>query len=359
MKRLNKTSSISDQQETLAKIRQLLESVDAEQLRLALHLLEGSKAPGELLSYLIGLSFWHIQDTIREQAYRILKRSASYDLMRHVQNTWTPDFLWEFNEVKVAHFLRAFTKHPAINRNVLAMSCLKYGGKGGKFCLENKVADPMRILELIIQDKELYLANYALMELPAEVGYFPELHILNISGNHFESLPKEIYFLKNLQGLYFNRTPLNAQAIQELETHYPLMFAKKYTYEGHDYRREQAFLKAYILYSKALHLWPQMEEAQVYSNMTRVQSGRSQTVKQHVLHLLKKLDQELVQNPLYAQAWYYRACLLCLLGDAKACIKSLKHAITLNKLITIKAHEDEIFEIYREIPEFRKLLWQL
>ncbi len=353
---LSKRGNHANIQTMVEHLKDLFESKQNPNIILALQLLEGGGVPKGLITYLFALKEWHGDQQISQKAKILFEKSASISLRRFLRTKWKKEYKQEYNEVKVSEFLSEITHHPEIDKRVLGLFCLYLCTKGGKFCLEEQLAPNEYILGELIRGNELYLANYELEALPHEIGHFPFLKVLNISGNHFCELPAEIYQLPHLESLYFVRTPLSARTLRALERAFPLIFSSKYYYEACDLKSEEEMFKASLLFLKSLYLNADFAEAWYQLGTTSSSIGRNFLATRALLEAEKQYQVRLTQNPSKASDWFGRACVQAFRQQRLKAYEYLEKSIQINPSYRTQAAVEEVFASWIEEEDFQKLL---
>lgn len=343
-------------QDMVRGIQQLLESTNDHNIKLALQIMEGGGVPSEFQTHLFAIRTWHADYEVQAKANTLFKKIASPEVKRFVDRNWKKEYLYEFNEVKIAKYLEILSSHPKLDKRVLGLLCLRLTKKGGKFCLEQQLASNEFILSQLVFGKELYLANFELKQLPREIGLFREVRILNISGNRFQDIPVEISQLSNLESLYYTRTPLAPQAIRFLEKSFPKIFALKYYNEASDLSSDEQYLKAALLLKKATELLPDFAEAWLKMGSSYIFADRKVQAEFALHQVLDRLDQRLIQNPSSACDWFLKSCVYVLLDKKIKAFNALAHCIQLNSNYKLQAGREELYEAYHNDQEFKKII---
>jgi len=219
-------------------IKVLIESKESENMMLALQLLETGGISFDTITYVFALHKWCRNIIIRNQAKYLFYKFASSRLQMFIKDTWKKEYLFETNENKIAKYLTILSGCYELNREDLGNIHLNLLGKGAKFCLENQTAPVTQILEQIIEENELSLANFDLQICPKEIIEFRNLQSLDISGNRFKTIPKELKNLTNLKYLYYKNTPIPSKILANT---FPSIF--KVIYQGDRYHKN--FIKLF------------------------------------------------------------------------------------------------------------------
>lgn len=331
------------QQEMTGNICKLLETGKSEEIRLAFQLMNTGGVPEDLLSYILVLKIWHPTKWIRKQAQALFNKFAPKELKIAFEKVWQKDFKFEKNESKIETYLLQLKEIAHFNINAFANYKLKITKKGAKFCLENQTASYDYILSCLIENNSLYLENFELSFLPSEIGNFPFLLTLNISGNHFDSIPDEIQNLTLLEELYFNRTPLNTVNIQKLEKFFPHIFAQKYFDEGNDFKLERQYLKAIKKFSAAVQFLPDFAEAWQQLGASQKKINVDTESNQALEKALELYQLRINQNQLPAYNYYKIATIQALIEDVPSMILALQQSFQLNIRYRDKVHFEEEF----------------
>jgi tetratricopeptide (TPR) repeat protein len=346
----------AETRQIIQNLKNLLESNESANLKLAFQIMEAGGAPSILLTHLLAIKFWHRDNLIRQEAQKLLNRFATESLLQFVRQTWRQSFREEHQEVKINEQLLLLSQNPQIDAATLGLMSLKLRKRGGKFCLEQKVAPYLLVLGELVQHRELNLTHYELTFLPKEIGQFPDLLTLNISGNLFKNVPRELTNLVNLEQLYYYRTPLTKSAIRFLEKTFPKIFARKYYEQATELKSESQYLKAIKLYNKALKLDTAYEMAYLGLGASYIQvqqANKAQVVLKKALELLTK---ELNEFPKIAENWYLRACAYALLGEKEPFLADLKTAVALNPNLKLEAGIEEDFSTFFEDELFKSII---
>lgn len=239
----------------LSKIIQLLSSQEEKNTRLAFQLMVGLREESQALNSLcLGLVCFHLNLAIRKEALHFLeKQSVAAQLKNwlHSQQNQLPK-----DEESACVFLAKAAQKSFIELPYLALVLLRHQQLGVKYCLEHQLIPAQEVLSILSKGDWLSLENKQLTFLPPEIGLFTQLRSLNISGNCFTALPEEIAHLKNLDSLYFHRTPLSRYSLKQLQLTFPHIFAEKFYMQSIGFFEERNYQEALQSIDKALKLNP-------------------------------------------------------------------------------------------------------
>ncbi|GAB4408495.1 MAG: hypothetical protein OHK0053_35210 [Microscillaceae bacterium] len=339
----------------IQNLKDLIESLQASNIRLALHLIEGGGVGFMLLGHLLALKNWYPDGDIQKKSAHLFYAHASGKLGRFIAETWSKEYYGEFNEVKVSEQLDRLRGFTEINLGELAWMSLKLRQRGGKFCLENKVGSNEQILREIKSGSSLFLSNFELNALPQEVGLFTDLTVLNISGNHFRVLPEEIGRLRKLEKIYFVRTPLLPSVIRWLENTFPRIFAEKYYYEANDLKSEEQYLKAYLLFVKSQKMNESAPESWHQAAKCLWAAQRYEAAHAHYLRAHQAYEKVLRQKPHQAYYWFAKASILARWQQKKASQAAYRQAVLLNPHYRQHFKEEEDFQAYWQDADFAQV----
>lgn len=213
---------------SLKKIKQLFESPQDSDVKLAFSILKGGVIPKPILTHLLAISFFHDNEQIRRRAKRFFKKQALSETYDFVKGKWRYNYRYSYSESQISKFIEALSKQKEINQKEFANLMLRFIHRGGKYCLENETAPAEIILTQLCRQDRLSLAYFGLNFLPIAIGKLHHLTSLHIGGNDFEDIPDEIQNLKRLTQLYYHQTPLSEQSIEKLQKFFPKIFAQKY-----------------------------------------------------------------------------------------------------------------------------------
>ncbi len=356
MKRGVLTKNQGDSSHMFTHIKELIESTQASHTHLALQLIEGGAVANAFLGHLLALSKWYPDPSVRIQAKELFYQSASKNLIGYVNKRWSKQYSDEFDEVKISQQFEDLSSFTELEVEDLAWMSLKLRRKGGKYCLEHQTAATEAILKEIKSGTSLFLCNYGLQLLPSEIGVFKDLTVLNISGNHFSTLPSELYQLTQLEKIYFTRTPITAESIKKLEKAFPKVFAEKYYYQAFDFRHEEAYLKAFMMYQKATMLDAGFAEAWHQAGICLLKLDRIQDAQIVFEQASKTYRAILNKTPQNAYYWYSLAIVSAQQKDTASLLDSLRKAIQWNIHYKTIATEEEEFIPYRHLPAFQMVL---
>ncbi len=244
----------TDEDVFISKIKGLLESEEEKNLEIAFQLLAGLSDWQTLAGFCVGLAWLHPSQMIREKAAYFVQTKLSKEVQAWYE-TYAPNI--PKDELESSVFLENIQKNTHLNIQDLTTLLIRHKKLGVKYAIEEDILPPKEVLMMLINGAEwLSLENKHLKVLPPEIGDFTQLHTLNISGNDFTQLPTEICQLKNLDMLYFSRTPLSRYTLKQLQQDFPHIFAKKYYMKAISYLDERNYHDALQSIDKSLKLNP-------------------------------------------------------------------------------------------------------
>lgn len=342
-------------QELLHKLEQLIESEAMDNIRLAFQLLEGGGVPEEVNTYLAAIYLAHSEKTLRDKAKHLLNLYADPTLISFLENTKRSN-QFDFNEQNISNFLEGICQRSDLDCRTLGWLFLKFTKRGVRFCLKHKVRPARQILDEIIEQDALHLANFKLETLPDEVGEFTNLKVLDITGNHFFDIPESLANLKQLEQLYFFQTPLSNRSIRFLEQNFSHIFAKRYYQNAQEAYQEARYKAAIHLSRRSIELMPQDYASWYLIAILHKQQAQKEKMKHALRQAQALLRQELTADPDNAEKWLYQAAVLAHQNNSKAALKSLKQAFNLNSDCKKIAQEEEELQALRQLPNFEKII---
>lgn len=358
MKRGVSIKKRGDTSHMLLHIKELIESTQASHTHLALQLIEGGGVASAFLGHLLALSKWYPDPSVRTQAKELFYQFASRELVTYVNKRWSKQYSDEFDEVKISQQFEELSAFTEIEVEDLAWMSLKLRRKGGKYCLEHQTVATEVILKEIKSGTSLFLCNYGLKALPREIGILKDLTVLNISGNHFSTLPNELFQLTQLEKIYFTRTPISAKSIKKLEKAFPKVFAEKYYYQAYDFKHEEAYLKAFMMYQRAALLDPDFAETWHQAGLCLLKLNRTQAAEVFLEQGSKTYQAILKKDPQNAYYWYSLAILAAQQQNTATLLTCLKNAIQFNPHYQSLAKEEEELVPYHHLTAFQQLIFK-
>lgn len=295
------------------KLKKLLESEADESILLAFQLLESGGVPSGLLTHLYALSITYENYKIADAANALFEQNAPVELLEFAQNQWVYNDPLVAGEKILGDFLEETQGISHFDTPVLANLMLKFGAIGGAYCLRNKTAPVLDILQQIYNSEWLSLDNFNLEELPPEMGQLINIKHLMISGNQFRTIPDELQSLVHLERIYFDNTPLNDVSIQKLEKFFPKPMAHHYAelgkkaFQAEDYgKASKHMLKAIDLDASQADFWntqgvilgrlgKKTEAIRFFNQVIKLnpQDTLAYSNKSHLLHLLGREEESL------------------------------------------------------------------
>jgi len=319
------TKKNPEAENSIQKIKWLLESSNERDVELAFSLIKGGGLSQDLTTYLLAISFFHQEEKVRTKARSIYKKYANEDLYNHTKKKWRYNYRYSFDETKMSDFLSEINTHPQINGLELSNLALKFIHKGGKYCLENNTAPKEYILRILCRKDRLSLAYFDLEEMPTEIGKLTNLVALHIGGNRFSEVPDELQNLKKLTQFYYKNTPLSAKAIKKLEKFFPHIFAQQLL------RDVQRSLQQHKHYTKAMELMDKICGLTPEDTYVWTVKGQLLTRMKKYEEALASLKQAIELSPNNVQAWVQRVFTLRRKGNLQEALKINNQAIQLLK----------------------------
>lgn len=350
-----------DAQEMRENLRQLLETGEGVNIKLAFTLIEGGGLHESLATYVFVSFLWHESEEIQQWAASIIanhlpaKVSQKWLLEEKPKKTQYYSYLQYIKEKTLCHDLEKIAKLKMVDKTVLGMATLKMSKKGGLFCLKHKIAPTNDILKEMLNDFKLDLNDFGLEELPAEVTHFVNLRELNICRNKFTELPKNFENLRNLEKITYTGTPLKPSEIKRLEKMMPDFFGHNHYEKGCNLKHQSKQPKKAIPHlKKATKLIP--EYAENWHNLGACLLDTKQEEKALIplQNALKCYDERLLEMP-NAYDLFWKSCVFALLKDKENAFIFLKEAIDINPNYKDSAKTEEDYKAYFEDETFKSI----
>ena len=355
-----------DAQEMRENLRQLLETGEGVNIKLAFTLISGGGLHKTLATYVLVSFLWHESDEIREWATDIITnhlppKVAQKWLLEEIEipkvKPYPSYYYLQFvKEKTLCHNLERIVKSPMVDKTVLGIATLKMTKKGGLFCLKHQLAPANDILKEMINDFKLDLSHFDLEKLPEEVTEFVNLRELNISNNKFAELPKNFENLRNLQTINYDKTPLKPTEIRRLEKMMPVFFGKTlYNKANNLYHQSKQPKKAIPIFRKSIKLMPEYAEA--WHNLGACFLDTNQEEKAIIpLNKAIKYYDERLADMRNAYDLFWKSCVFALLKNKETAFKFLQEAIDINPSYKHSATYEADYKAYYEDEEFRKII---
>lgn len=342
-----KTDKSTNREENtfIIKIKNLLESEQEKNLEVAFQLLSGLPDWLPLAGFCVGLSLLHPSPNIRKKAAHFIDTKFSDEV-----KNWAENYVSNApkNELDAFHFLASIQENTTLDIQDINVLLIKHKKFGVKYALEKGILPPKQVLGMLINGGEwLSLENKHLKSLPPEIGDFTQLHTLNISGNDFTQLPIEINRLKNLDMLYFSRTPLSRYTLKQLQYAFPNIFAKKFYMKAISYLDERNYHEALQSIDKSLKLDPKSSNA---LHTKGVIFQKTECFEESIRWFEKSIKLQ-EQAP---HSWANLALSFLKLGEAEKALKATQEGIKIltqnrqrntNWLDTLYLHQGQAFTL--------------
>ncbi len=253
--------------EMRAKIKNMLLSKEANNILLALQLMEGGGFPAEIVPYIWVMACMDTPPIHLKKIKTILKKNTTASMYvlfqdtleiysRKYENTiWDEDFQ-EWASITLNMLQEDHQTSPYLRDFALAF--LHFTSYGGGYVMRHAILPEETICRALIDNQELSLAYFKLTALPACLGEFTALEKLNIEGNLLLDIPDNLKNLKNLKSLRFEDgqdeyKPLPA-VLQKLEDFFPLLLADHYKQKGWQATDSSEYENSITFYEKSLTL---------------------------------------------------------------------------------------------------------
>ena len=343
-----------DAQEMRENLRQLLETGEGVNIKLAFTLIEGGGLHKSLATYVLVSFLWHESEEIKQWASQIIDNH----LPPKVAQKWlsySPKNILYISEINISAKLFKISNYEWVDKTTLAMATLKMTRKGGFFCIDKQVAPINDILKEMLNDFRLDLNDFRLEELPEEVTHFVNLRELNICRNKFTELPKNFENLRNLESITYAGTPLKPSEIKRLEKMMPDFFGHNYYEKGCNLRHQSKQPKKAIPHlKKATKLIP--NHAENWHNLAACLLDIKQEEKALIplQNALKHYDKRLLEMR-NAYDLFWKSCVFALLKDKENAFVFLKEAIDINPHYKYSAKTEEDYKAYFEDEMFKSI----
>ena len=255
--------SLSEKQEAVTKIKKLLETNEEANILLACQLIESLQlSVNTFLNHLY--LFWEIhfytENKVVSTILPLMEKCTDPMFIQHLRYREEQEYDEEqvmLEDVESAALDDFFTNVLApikvLDVTVIANLLLKWEHQAGAYCLKNQTASNEYIIRhLVEEDGYLWLDGFGLDVLPEEVGWFPQITTLDLSGNNFKEVPQSLEKLENLERIYLDGTPLNPDAFQKLENFFPKVMASYYGDLARKLFKDEAYTQAIDYNEKAI-----------------------------------------------------------------------------------------------------------
>lgn len=350
-----------DAQEMRENLRQLLETGEGVNIKLAFTLIEGGGLHETLATYTLVSFLWHESEEIQKWAGEII---ASH-LPPKIAQKWLLEekpkrrqyyyYLQYIKEKTLCHDLEKIAKNKMVDKTTLGLATLKMTKKGGLFCLKHKLAPTNDILKEILNDFTLDLNDFGLEELPEEVTQFVNLRELNICRNKFTELPKNFENLRNLESITYAGTPLKPSELKRLEKMMPNFFGSNFYNKGCNlYHQSKQPKKAIPVFRKSIKLMP--EYAEGWHNLAACLLDTNQEEKAIIpLNNAIKYYDERLSTMRNAYDLFWKSCAFALLKNKETAFKFLQEAIDINLTYKNSAKIEPDYKAYFEDEMFKEI----
>ncbi len=356
-----------DAQEMRENLRELLQSGEGVNIKLAFTLIEGGGLHETLATYVLVCFLWHESEEIQKWAGEIIEghlppKIAQQWLLTdkfkkpllNYQSNY--HYLKYTKEKTLCHDLEKISKNKMTDKAVLGLATLKMTKKGGLFCLKHKLAPTNDILKEMLNDFGLDLSDFGLENLPNEVALFENLRYLNISNNKFTELPKNFEKLRNLEDIKYEKTPLKPSEIIRLEKMMPVFFGEKlYEKARKLYQSSKQPKKAIPFFEKALKFLPENAEGWHALGACFLDTKQKEKAITPLNNAIKYYDENLL-NRRNAHDLYYKSCVFALLKNEETAFRFLQEAIDINAAYKYTVKYSPDYKAYFENETFKKII---
>ncbi|OJJ18518.1 hypothetical protein BKI52_23175 [marine bacterium AO1-C] len=212
-------NEISTQEEIYA----LLESSSSIEVIRTLKQLRQEKLNFTMISFLVGMSWFHPEAMIRRRVKYLLFKEASEDFVHFLKGKWR--YLPKPSITKVWELMEYLSTHPRIDITLLRRWAYRTYFQHKKLSLEKQKLHYLSSeLGAFKHLKELNLSYNHLLTLPPELGKLKKLESLSLAHNQLAILPDQIKKLKKLRKLDLtanqgmNNVPREISQLQNLTT---------------------------------------------------------------------------------------------------------------------------------------------
>lgn len=216
------------------QISSLLESGDEASTLLAFQLLKGGGVHPEHLTHLLALFTWQKHDweaplKVKSQAKLLFNKGATQDMKTfQFNNPLLTERMLKIRQLDTekpfGRYLEEYAPKANVDIGILSFMALLLLGsyRGARYLFHHAVRNMHTVLELCIQDTtDLTLKDFDLDNLPTEIGDFPKLTYLNLTGNPLQDVPRSLKNLKNLSSIYVTLEILSEQALRKMILYLP------------------------------------------------------------------------------------------------------------------------------------------
>ena len=335
---MTSTQPIIYDTKALQKLKQLIESTQDVNIKIALQIIKSNGVNPALITHLYAVMTLSDDESLQIKATQLVQQILPEDRITILYEMPAQANGQTRREQKAAAWLRLTEKVPEIDTPLFAQLMLLFKAQGFAYCLKNQLMSTKTILDKIYatEERTLFFDHFELDELPDEVGLYPYTDTLDLTGNHFKELPDSMAQLRQLKNVYFNGTPLSNQAIQNLEKWAPKAMAAHYETKAHEacgYSNDEEVLayaqKAYQL--DASHT--------KYLHTVNIQQERQQVLEKH-LTICNKL---IGITPHNLVAYTRKADVLIRLKRAEEAITTLKKGF---EKVQAHASKDKIIRLH-------------
>lgn len=259
-------------QSYITKIKHLLETDEEANLLLACQLIESNQLP--IAPFINHLYVWweihYDEGSSSEKAlYKLLNQSSDKAFRRYFQTRQKSNLLIAkgIGEDTVHSFMKGVERINSLNTSLIANLILQLTQAGGAYCLENNTAPAEKVIGQLIDRNMLGLGCFGLSYLPTEIGLFPEITHLYLDDNLFTEIPQALQNLTNVEEISWQNTPLSDEAIQSLESFFPVAMAHHYFQQGKELGQAGDYKQAKDYGKKATTLNPQEPKYWLYQGV--------------------------------------------------------------------------------------------
>jgi tetratricopeptide (TPR) repeat protein len=220
------------------KITAMLESGDETQILLALQLLKGGGVHASHLTYMLALSRWQnyeweAKTSIRMQAKLLFNKYASPELVaqQRQNNLKTRREIEQdiYHDENIFHtYINEYAEKVGVEASVLAVMGLLTIKLGALYLLQNNTRPAGWILSNMLKNDmhtNMVLRSFHLTTLPTEIGDFPQIRFLDITGNPLEDVPDSLRNLTNINSLAFDYEKISPLVLEKLMRFFPVLMS--------------------------------------------------------------------------------------------------------------------------------------
>ncbi len=352
-------------EEMRENLRQLLESAEEENIRLAFTLIESGGLHKTVATYLLVSSLWNKSEALQNRADKIIKEhlplkiSQKWLLEDQVtqkeKTTLSRYYRYSVDEKQFCRTLEKVSRrNKTVDKRILGMGTLKMTGRGAPFCLKHKLAPVKEILSELVVNNELRLKGFELTEFPSEVLDFVNLRLLDIDGNKFRTLPENFESLVNLEDIYYGNTRLRANEIKRLEKMMPSCMGKIHYSHTTIPSRFREPEQAIISLKKVIKLNP--ENINGWNDLAMCYFQINQP-KKATITLQNALEYYAKNMPIMPTSDYLlgKSCTFALLNDKEQAFKLLAEACKISPDCKQKVKAKDEFRAYFNDEMFKEI----